>query len=511
MTGFDLFLALTFIFGVVAYGMYRGRHRVGAESYFLAGRSLSWPVIGLSLIAANISTEQFVGMNGAGAGEAGLAIASYSWIASVTLVMVAIFFLPLLLRLGVTTIPQFLERRYNVQARTIMSGLMIFIYVFVTIPSVAFSGGLALSTLLDWDLAIAVWIIGIIACIYTTYGGLKSVATADVFFCTGLLLGGAAVAVLSFNAVGGIEPLMAESGHKFHMALPQSSMVIPVSALLLGIWIPNLYYWGFNQYIVQRSLAARTVKDGQLGVLLAAGIQVILPLMIVVPGIIAAQIFADRLESPDQAFPMLIRELVPAGLRGLIFAAIVGAIISSLSSMFNSASTIFSIDIYRRFRKGVDDADVVRTGRYAVVVFMIIGCLVGIQIVNFGAGVFHFIQEFQGFVTVGILAVFIFGFFVPKTRARTAIVGMCLNPVVYGILFVLNNLGILEIAFLNRIAMSFIVIVAVMAAMVFAERKTTTPFVFDFADKPAHHTPASVKVIGAVIVAIIAVIYIVFW
>jgi SSS family solute:Na+ symporter len=507
----DVALFVGFIGFVVAFSMYKGRREKTSEDYFLAGRGLVWPIIGLSLIAANISSEQFVGMNGAGARDVGLAVASYDWIAAITLAIVAMFFLPRLLRTGIYTIPEYLEYRFSSAARNIMSVFMMVIYVGVTISSVVYSGGLTIHTIFGMDLAAAVWLVGAIAAVYTTYGGLKSVAWADLFLGLALLVGGATVTVYAFGAIGGIGPFWQQNADKMHMVLPERVMELPGSALLLGIWIPNLYYWGFNQYIAQRALAARSLREGQLGVLTAAGIQVILPIMIVIPGIIAAGHFGDQLGNSDEAFPMLIRELIPPGLRGLIFAAIAGAIVSSLASMLNSASTIFTMDVYKRhLAPRASQLRLIWIGRSMTVLFVVVGCLIGSQLGKLNAGIFQFIQEFQGFITVGVLATFMYGFFVKRAPAAAAVTGLLLNPIVYGAFYALNATGMLPVAFLNRIAITFIILVLVMAVITWL-RPLDKPRVMPINEDFDMTTSPIVRRIGTAIILITVGLYIVFW
>jgi SSS family solute:Na+ symporter len=268
---FDIGVFLVFIGFVAAFSMFKSRREKTGEDFFLASRELTWPLIGFSLIAANISTEQFVGMNGAAAGEVGLAIASYDWIAAISLVLVAIFFLPFLLRGGIYTIPEYLEHRYNNAARAIMAVITLFVYVLVTIAMVVYSGGLTFQTIFG-DLAnprhllYGIVVIAFIATLYAAWGGLKAVAWADFFWCSGLLIGGICVTIACFLAIdkttGGMQAFVKDNSNKFHMALPKTHPSLPFSALFLGIWIPNLYYWGFNQYIVQRSIAAKSLKQG---------------------------------------------------------------------------------------------------------------------------------------------------------------------------------------------------------------------------------------------------------
>lgn len=528
---FDIGVFLVFIGFVVGFSMYKSRRENTGEDFFLASRSLTWPLIGFSLIAANISTEQFVGMNGAAAGDVGMAIASYDWIAAIALVLVAIFFLPRLLRGGIYTIPEYLEYRYNSAARGIMSFYMMVIYVTVTITAVLYSGGLTLRTIFDMDLRTSIWLIGIIAALYTTWGGLKAVAWADLFQCSALLIGGACVFIAGFIAVGGVGAFFTENSDKLHMALPKEHSSLPWTALMLGIWIPNFYYWGFNQYIVQRTLAAKSLKHGQFGILLAAGIQVVLPLIIVFPGIMAAQLYQDQLaQTSDAAFPLLIRNLIPTGLRGFIFAAIAGAVISSLGSMLNSSSTIFTIDIYKRhLKKDALPHSMVTVGRLATLVFVVIGCLIAPVIDNPKfQGVFNFIQDFQGYITPGILACFVFGFVIKRTPAAAAITGLLINIPIYGALHItpdtLERAGLAgkvalldkfasvygQMAFLNKMAVTFTVIIIAMlvvTAIKPLKEIKQMPVNTEIDMKPA----LSIVWVGSAIVAITIVLYIIFW
>jgi len=253
-------------------------------------------------------------MSGQGAGIAGMAIASYEWLAAITLVFVALFFLPKFLKSGIYTMPEFLEYRYNGTARSIMAFYMMITYVFVTIAAVLYSGGLTLFTIFDLDLTLSVWLIGFIAALYTTWGGLKAVAWADLFQGSALIIGGAVVMVLGFIAVGGPSEFFTANKDKLHMILPADHPVLPWTALVIGLWIPNFYYCGLNQFIVQRTLAAKNLREGQLGIIFAASLWLIVPFAIVIPGIMAAQLYGDQLTNSDSAYPMLIRNLVPSGL-----------------------------------------------------------------------------------------------------------------------------------------------------------------------------------------------------
>jgi len=579
LSPFDVAVFLGFIITVLAVGVLMSRQEKDSESYFLAGRGLSWWLIGFSLIAANISTEQFVGMSGSAAGYVGLAIASYEWMAAITLVVVAFFFLPKFLRAGIYTIPEFLEYRYNALARTMMSVFMMIIYVFVTIAAVIYSGALTVDTIFggqsflgfEVSLVTASWMIGILAAIYVVSGGLKACAWADLLQGSALIVGGGVVMVLAFQALDaaapaaiGLSPELAGAGAvakfrelnaaKLHMVLPKTDLTLPWTALVLGLWIPNFYYWGLNQYITQRTLGAKSLAEGQKGIVFAAGLKLIIPFVIVIPGIIAFNLYKDQMadeatrsnrpvmasyqevkDSPetakesfrfnadfaelhpeqaesllafnaaaagaerdasvsvveandavlafiaernqklppgerleeqtaligrkyDSAFALLIKHLIPTGLRGFMLAAILGAVMSSLASMLNAASTIFTMDLFRQYvGKGASQKTLVLVGRVSVGAFAVIGCVISPLLDNpaFG-GIFTYIQEFQGFISPGILAVFVFGLLVPRAPAICGPLGLVLNPPVYGIL----KLLLPSLAFLDRMAVCFFVVIA---------------------------------------------------
>ena len=263
----DVTVFLVFFAFVIGVSMFKSRKGKSDEDFFLAGRGLVWPLIGFSLIAANISTEQFIGMSGQGAGSAGLAIASYEWMAAITLVIVALFFLPKFLKAGIYTIPEYLEYRYSSAARGVMAAYLLIIYVAVSIAAVVYTGALALHTIFDVNLVQAVWLIGIIAALYATWGGLKAVAWADLFQGSALILGGIVTLIVGLKAVGGVSSFLSVNADKLHVVMPSNHPVIPWTVLVIGLWIPNFYYWGLNQFITQRTLAAKSLKQGQLGII----------------------------------------------------------------------------------------------------------------------------------------------------------------------------------------------------------------------------------------------------
>ena len=607
MHAIDIIIFVVFAISVVAIGLIKSRgEKDTAEDYFLAGRGLTWPLIGISLIAANISAEQMVGMSGAAANsEMGFAIASYEWMAAITLVVVGFTFLPTFLKAGIYTIPQFLDFRYGTIARTVMSTLMFITLVLVNISTVTYLGAKFLDPYLDLgglDIVVLSWAVGLIAGIYIAVGGLKASAWADLIQGSALVIGGLIVTVLAVNALGSpdaaagmndpaavaaslgvtedagvVERMGRIKEEHMHMFLPSTHSAIPWTALVIGLWIPNFYYWGLNQYIVQRTLGSKTLAEGQKGIVFAASLKLVIPFVVCVPGIIAFQLYSNQMaakadadtntavievfqadpsgsvfpfrddfaersyplaaqmfehnlaqiggdraaliaaatgidpqeaeprtegeilaaandallanaaeDTPrqpmlvgydyDDAFPILVQQLAPIGFKGFIIAAVMGAVVSSLASMMNAASTIFTVDIYNKFiDKKASQHRLVWTGRATVVVATIIGCLVAPLINNPALkGAFNFIQEFQGFISPGILTIFLFGLFVPRCPKSAGVIGLVLSPVIYGGLFLLaaatdfeqgSIASLLIDPFLNRMAITITVISIVLGTM----------------------------------------------
>lgn len=503
LTAFFAFLAF-----VIAVSLYAGREEETGEDYFLAGRGLTWPLIGLSLIASNISTEQIVGMAGGGVATAGLAIASYEWIAAVALVVVALFLLPVFLRLGIYTMPEFLEHRYGPGPRTLMATYMIIAYVAVLLVSVLYSGAVLFEGLIGLDLYVSIWVIGLVAGGYTIYGGLKAVVWSDLLQGAALIIGGIIVTSLAMSKIGGFGAFLESNADKLHMMRSSDHPELPWTAMLLGIWIPNLYYWGLNQFITQRTLGAESLREGQKGVIFAAFLKLLMPFIIVFPGIIAFQLYPEQIaRSGDDAFPVLLSNLLPGfGLRGVLFAALFGAVMSSLDSMLNSCSTIFTIDIYKRYlNPDVDQGELVVVGRIATGVFVLLACIMA-PLPALVEGVFKYIQMFQGFISPGILGVFLFGLLVPRATSAAALGGMLVNIPVYG--FLLWSLP--GMAFLNHMAITFIAVIATMAAFtVYAPRSEPAELeVRSDIDLTPHPMAAAG---GFAVVAITVGLYIVFW
>lgn len=424
-------------------------HQKNAEDYFLASKSLPWWAIGASLIAANISAEQFIGMSGSGFAS-GLAIASYEWMAALTLIIVGKYFLPIFIKKELYTIPEFVEKRYSTNLKTILAIFWIALYVFVNLASVLYLGSLALETIMGIPMIYGVIGLAVFAAAYSLYGGLSAVAWTDVIQVVFLVLGGLVTTYLALNTVSGgegvvegFEVIYDRVPERFEMILdksnPEYKNLPGLGVLVGGLWVANLYYWGFNQYIIQRTLAAKSLRESQKGILFAAVLKLIIPLIVVIPGIAAYVIVNDpellaslgeigqqnlpNSSEADKAYPWLL-QLLPVGLKGLAFAALSAAIVSSLASMLNSTSTIFTMDIYKPYiNKNASDKATVNVGRISGFVALVIACITAPLLGGIDQA-FQFIQEYTGVVSPGILAVFLLGLFWKKTTNKGAIIGV---------------------------------------------------------------------------------------
>ena len=448
----DYFIFIAYAILILGVGLWVSRdkkgHQKNAEDYFLASKSLPWWAIGASLIAANISAEQFIGMSGSGF-AVGLAIASYEWMAAITLIIVGKYFLPIFIEKGLYTIPEFVEQRYSTNLKTILAVFWIALYVFVNLASVLYLGSLALETIMGIPMIYGVIGLSLFAAAYSLYGGLSAVAWTDVIQVIFLVLGGLVTTYLALNTVSGGEGVMTgikivfdAVPEKFAMILdesnPEYKNLPGIGVLVGGLWVANLYYWGFNQYIIQRTLAAKSLKESQKGILMAAVLKLIIPVIVVVPGIAAYVMINDpsilgslgdmgtnnppSIGQADKAYPWLL-QFLPTGLKGVAFAALTAAIVSSLASMLNSTSTIFTMDIYRQYiNKNASDKTTVNVGRISAAVALIIACIMAPLLGGIDQA-FQFIQEYTGLVSPGILAVFMLGLFWKKTTNKAAIIG----------------------------------------------------------------------------------------
>jgi len=454
-TGFvtlDYVIFIAYALLILGVGLYMSRskkgHQKNAEDYFLASKSLPWWAIGTSLIAANISAEQFIGMSGSGF-AVGLAISSYEWMAAITLIIVGKYFLPIFIEKGIYTIPEFVEKRFSTNLKTILAVFWVALYVFVNITSVLYLGALAMNTIMGVDMMWAIIGLSLFAAAYSIYGGLASIAWTDAIQVVFLIFGGLATTYLALNTVSDGQGMMEGLGiiydkapTKFSMILDESNpeyLNLPgIGVLIGGMWVANLYYWGFNQYIIQRALAAKSLKEAQKGILLAAFLKLLIPFIVVIPGIAAfvivndpemlARLGADGLinipsdAAADKAYPWLI-QFLPSGLKGLAFVALTAAIVSSLASMLNSTSTIFTMDIYKQYiNKNSDDKTTVRVGRITSAVALLIGAIVAPLLGGINQA-FQFIQEYTGVVSPGILAIFLLGLFWKKNDQQSSHLG----------------------------------------------------------------------------------------
>ena len=454
---------------ILSIGLYVSRQKEGknksAEDYFLAGKSLPWWAIGASLIAANISAEQFIGMSGSGF-ALGLAIASYEWMAAITLLVVGKYFLPIFIEKGLYTIPEFIEKRFSSNLKTILAVFWIALFVFVNLTTVLFLGGKALDTILgsgDGSILFnSIVGLALFAAAYSLWGGLAAVAWTDVVQVILLIIGGLLMTYFALsnvtdsgNFIDGLVHVYNTAPERFSMILSKGEIITPngrdawwdlpgLAVLIGGMWVANLYYWGFNQYIIQRTLAAKSLKEGQKGIAFAAFLKLIIPVIVVLPGIIAyvmnvdpatGSLNMDLLGSEgflgtsgnvanDNAAPWLIKNYIPVGLKGLILAALAAAIVSSLASMVNSTSTIFTMDIYKSLiNKQANDVKMVLVGSLTGLIALIIATLIAPKLGSLGQ-VFQFIQEYTGVVSPGILAVFLMGLFYKKATNNASIWGV---------------------------------------------------------------------------------------
>lgn len=535
---FDIIAFIGFIALVIGVSLYAGRKEETEEDYFLAGRGLTWWLIGLSLIASNISSEHFVGMSGKGFGRVGLAIASYEWMAAVTLVIVAVFFLPRFLRAGIYTIPEYLEYRFSRGARTLMAMYMMVFFVVVTLATVLYSGSLALYSIFGINKILGIWLIGGIAGLYTVYGGLKAVVWSDLIQASALIIGGLVVMFLSFEVFGiefgqdilagsnggrlaainaGITKFFEVAGNKLHTVLPADDPELPWTAVFIGgLWIPNLYYWGLNQFITQRTLAAKNLAEGQKGILFGATLKLLIPFIVVFPGIMAFYLYGDEViaatGTADGAYPYLLKEVLPVGFFGVMFAALFGAVLSTIDSLLNSASTIYTMDIHKPFfSKNADHKQLVRVGRYTTLGLVIVGCLWAPIVGSFDS-LYDYIQKFWGLIQPGILAAFLFGILWKKVPAKAIMGGMILNIPVYGALLWWDSTlpENEKIAFLQYMLITFAIIsVYIIIYTLISPRKEEIKMPvkndYDLKISPL------VKVWGAIVFVATAVLYILFF
>ncbi len=405
-------------------------HQKDTNDYFLAGNSLPWWAIGASLIAANISAEQIIGMSGSGY-AIGLGIASYEWMAALTLMLVGKYLLPIFLKRKIYTMPQFLQQRFDNRVRTTLALFWLAVYVFVNLTAVLWLGALAVNAMTGYELTTSMLLLAVFSVAYSLYGGLKAVAYTDILQVVLLVFGGIFMSYLALNmisgdtgVIAGFNILLEKAPQKFDMILtpdnPYYKDLPGIAVLVGGLWFMNLSYWGFNQYIIQRALAAQSLREAQKGIAFAAFLKLLMPIIVVLPGIAAVLILPD-LAKPDQAYPQLMT-LMPVGLKGLIFAALVAAILSSLASMTNSIATLFTMDVYAQLKPNQSQKHYVTVGRVSSLVALVVALLTAKPLLGEFDQAFQFIQEFTGFFTPGIVVLFLLGMFWQRTTALAALV-----------------------------------------------------------------------------------------
>jgi SSS family solute:Na+ symporter len=517
----DIVVFVSYCVLILAIGLYVSRNKNGkkktAEDYFLAGKSLPWWAVGASLIAANISAEQFIGMSGSGF-ALGLAIASYEWMAAITLLIVAKYFLPIFIEKGLYTIPEFIEKRYSTNLKTILAVFWIALFVFVNLTTVLYLGGKALDTVIgtgDGSILITSIVgLALFAAAYSLWGGLAAVAWTDVVQVVVLIFGGFMMTYYALLFVSGdanswlvgLKDVYNTVPERFSMILSKGEIFTPngkdawwdlpgLAVLVGGIWVANLYYWGFNQYIIQRTLAAKSLREGQKGLVFAAFLKLLIPIFVVLPGIIAyvmvldpetgnfikeslpsSFLASDGSISNDNASPWLIKTIIPIGLKGLILASLAAAIVSSLASMINSTSTIFTMDIYKSLiNKQATDDQMVKVGRISSFVALMIALVIAPQLGSLGQ-VFQFIQEYTGVVSPGILAVFLMGLFYKKATNNAAILGVLISiPIAMYFKIAPDSWFIVNIPFMHQMLITCLGTIFIIFAISYVEGNKDNP------------------------------------
>jgi len=536
---------------VSTYGwyVYKRKKHENSKDYFLAKDSLTWWAIGASLIASNISAEQFIGMSGSGF-TMGLAIAAYEWLAAVTLIVVAVFFIPIYLKNKIYTMPQFLKTRYNETVAMIMAVFWLLLYVVVNLTSILFLGALAISSISGLDFAVCMVGLALFA-IVITLGGMNVIGYTDVIQVVFLVLGGLVTTYLALDMVAqhfgsegpinGFNLLTKNSGDHFQMIFEKDDpyfIDLPGLAVLVGgMWIVNLNYWGCNQYITQRALGA-DLQTARSGILFAAFLKLLMPIIVVLPGIAAYVLFKENVfreemmlngeVMADRAYPVLLN-LLPVGLKGLAFAALTAAVVASLAGKANSIATIFTLDIYKKVLNPVaDEKRQVEVGRWVIVISMIMAVVIAPYLGIDKKGGFQYIQEYTGFVSPGILAMFLLGFFWKKATSNAALfatIGGFLLSIIFKFMpdyvdlqflsstgfSVANSAGVYEIPFIDRMGFVFIICVLVMYLIsIYENRNGIIPNALKVDNSMFRTTPGFA--VGALfIIGIIAALYGIYW
>jgi SSS family solute:Na+ symporter len=514
----DVAIILIYAVSIFALAQWVSRektgHRKDAQDYFLAGRALPWWAIGTSLIAANISAEQIIGMSGSGY-VIGLGIASYEWMSALTLIIVGKYFLPIFLKNSIYTMPEFLERRYSPSVRTVMAIFWLCVYVFVNLTAILWLGATAVHTVTGINVETALIALGVFAGAYALYGGLKAVALTDIVQVSLLVLGGLVISYIALNkisggtgVIAGFHELTRRFPEKFVMILPSSSPSykdLPgLSVLLGGLWVMNISYWGFNQYIIQRALGAKDIREAQKGIGLAAFLKLLMPVIIVLPGI-AAVALAPNLARPDEAYPHLMA-MLPSGLLGLVFAALIAAIVASMGSKINSIATIFTMDVYKPLRPQTSQPRLVLIGRITAVTALIIAILTAKPLLGNFDQAFQYIQEYTGFFTPGICVIFLLGMFWDRCTAMGALAAAIGSFVLSLVLW----LAWRTLPFMDRVGIVFVACLGIAVALSLMQTRRDPALRVELKNID-YSTSAGFNVAALIITAILIGIYATWW
>ncbi|MCD9019828.1 sodium/sugar symporter [Parachryseolinea silvisoli] len=554
----DYIVFLIYFVIVAGYGYWiynrKKRQQTDSKDFFLAEGSLTWWAIGASLIASNISAEQFIGMSGSGF-KMGLAIATYEWMAALTLIIVAVFFIPVYLKNKIYTMPQFLSQRYNGTVAMIMAVFWLLLYIVVNLMSILYLGAIAISGISGLNIYFCILLLAVFS-IVITLGGMKVIGFTDVIQVFFLVLGGLMATYIALNLVAeksgqtgilnGFSLLTSQAGDHFHMIFKRDNpnyMDLPgLTVLIGGMWITNLNYWGCNQYITQRALGA-DLKTARSGILFAAFLKLLMPVIVVLPGIAAFVLHqkgmfqTEMLDSKgildvNKAYPSLLN-LLPDGMKGVAFAALTAAIVASLAGKANSIGTIFTLDIYNKaFDKNASEKKLVNVGKLAVIISMflavVLSLIIGEKLMGEGKQGFQYIQEYTGFVSPGIFAMFLLGFFWKKTTSNAALFatigGFALSvffkflpqfvdlSFLSGMGFAVPNAeGVYEIPFLDRMGFVFIICVLSMIIITkYENSKGIQPKGLEV-DSSMFRTNTSFTVGAVLVCGILAALYTVFW
>lgn len=512
------FAGFTLLVALIAWWSTRKTDEKSSDGYFLGGRSLTGPVIAGSLLLTNLSTEQIVGMNGVSFRD-GAPIMAYEVLAAIAMVFTAFVLLPKYLKSGIATIPQFLENRYGKTTKTIVSLLFLLGYAISMLPTVLYSGALALNTMFDIPEMIGMgpeatlWVtvisIGVIGSIYAVFGGLKAVAVSDSINAVGLIIGGSLIPIFGLMYIGdgnmftGLDTLTTALPEKFDIIGGPDSDV-PFWTLFTGMIIVNFYYWGTNQAIIQRALGAKSLKEGQKGLLLAAFVKILGPIIVILPGIIAYYIFNGDLANADEAYPMLVKKVLPVAYIGFFAAVLFGAILSSFNSALNSSVTLFGLDFYKEYiNKEATELQVVKAGKTFGIVLAIFSIGIAPLLYGVEGGIFTYLQQLNGTHSVPILAIVIVGIFSKRVSGKAANIAILFSVVTY-----LTTLYVIkpDISFLHLMGILFVLTIIIMFVVSrFYPRETD--YVQEYTKQVDITNWRYLKPVGAIVVALVIALY----